>query len=175
MFGYRLFGFFDIEYLVLGFFYPYFVVIFYEYFLEHDGKHDKTRSLIKRLVFVTCSFGIALLTYFLFFRHVPQIHYSYAVLGLIFLVIPTLLMLFRYPNLLGKFAITILFFSLQTFIYEILALKLNYWSFPAGDGKYLSWVTFFGVSFPIEEFLFYLILFPVAILSWYEFFDDDRK
>jgi len=32
-----------------------------------------------------------------------------------------------------------------------------------------------GYSMPFEEFFFWIILSTIAILSFYEFFDDDRK
>lgn len=175
IFSYRLFGFFDIEYFIFGFFYPYFVVIFYEYFLDNYGKKEKTEATIKRLITILTAFGAGLLVYFILFLQVPKINYSYAVIGVVFLLAPLLLMLWRYPNLLKKFAIVVLFFSFHTFLYEILALKIGFWSFPIGVDKYLSWVTFFGVSFPIEEFFFFIIIIVAAILSYYEFFDDDRK
>lgn len=174
-FRYRLFGFFDLEYLLFGFFYLYFIVIFYEYFFEHHTKKEKIKSHLLNLIILLSILAITLFAYVLFFKEVPKIPYAYGTIGIIFLLAPSFLMLYRYPHLIKKFSAVTLFFFFQTFMYEMVALKVNYWTFPLGDAKYWSWVTFFNVSFPLEEFLFFLIITPSAILSYYEFFDDDRK
>ena len=58
-------------------------------------------------------------------------------------------------------------------MYELTALKLGWWDFPSRD--FVGWVSILGTRFPLEEFVFWLCLFAMAILTYYEFFDDDQK
>ena len=61
----------------------------------------------------------------------------------------------------------------MNFIYDIAALKLGWWTFPGTE--FIGWISIAGVSFPIEEFIFWIILFALGVLSYYEYFDDDEK
>ena len=80
--------------------------------------------------------------------------------------------MFRRPKLFGKFFLTGVYFFYLTFVYEVIALKLGWWNFPASD--YIGWISIMGIKFPFEEFLFWLVLIAMASLSYYEFFDDDE-
>lgn len=63
------------------------------------------------------------------------------------------------------------FFSL---VYELTALTLGQWSFPA-ENQFIGFVEFLGLRFPLEEFIFWIMLGTSATLVLYEFFNDDRK
>jgi hypothetical protein len=93
----------------------------------------------------------------------------------LFLLIPLLLIIDKYPKLLKKFSLVAIFFIFHTLVYEILALNLGYWEFPQLQSQYVGWVNLFGVSFPVEELFFYITIGSISLLSYYEFFDDDRK
>ncbi len=94
--------------------------------------------------------------------------------GTILLIIPLLIVLFIYPKLSSKFFKTGVYFFLMAMIYELTALKLGWWHFPR-ETKFIGWVSILGLQFPFEEFFFWMILCAMAILSYYEFFADDRK
>jgi hypothetical protein len=49
---------------------------------------------------------------------------------------------------------------------------LGQWSFP---GKFIGWIDLFGVRFPFEEFLIWIVLGAAGVLAWYELFDDRTK
>ena len=102
-----------------------------------------------------------------------DIPYFYLTAGIVLGIIPISIVLFEYPRLIAKFFKTAAYFFYLNFAYEITALKLGIWDFP-GD-QFIGWVTFFGMRFPFEEFFFWIILGAIAMLSYYEFFDDDRK
>lgn len=89
------------------------------------------------------------------------------------MVIPILLQMFNYPKVFSKFALTAAYFFVFTFMYEIAGLRLGWWAFPGTE--FIGWVHIFGVSFPLEEFVFWFMLTAFAALSYYEFFEDDEK
>ena len=71
-------------------------------------------------------------------------------------------------SLCGPYAAFFLFYSL---LYEITAMKLGWWSFP---GEYIGLVTILE-TFPIEEFIFWILLFAMAVLTFFEYTEDDEK
>ncbi|HBC45391.1 TPA: hypothetical protein DCZ81_04450, partial [Candidatus Collierbacteria bacterium] len=76
-------------------------------------------------------------------------------------------------RLISKYIKIALYFFVLSFLFEITAIQLNQWSFPGNH--FIGWVEIFGYRFPIEEFFFYFIMCSVGAISYYEFFDDDRK
>jgi hypothetical protein len=103
-----------------------------------------------------------------------SIQYFYLVCGVFTVLIPITLFLMKYPGLRSKFVVTGSYFFYLGLVYEFTALARYWWFFPS-DSKYLGIVSVFGVSFPLEELLFSLMLYSVAVVAWYEFFDDDRQ
>ena len=88
-------------------------------------------------------------------------------------LIPLLISLFKFPNLSKKFFLAGSYFFFFAFVYELTALKLGWWKFIGND--FIGWVSIFKLSFPFEELFFWFLLLAMAILSYYEFFDDDGK
>lgn len=151
-------------------FLSHFTILFYEYFLDrHFVKkmwYPKMKYFIMPLVFGPV---LALLL-----NHFFPLTYFYLLFGVIGLFLPVILVEFKLPSLMAKFIKVAMYFFYVTFLYEIVALKLNHWYFPT-QGKFIGWVTFFGQWFPIEEFVFWLGLCAMATLTYFEYFDDDSK
>jgi len=170
---FRLFGIVTIEIIAWSFFSIYFIIMFYEYFLdEHTAKklwHPNMKYLISFILLVVIIFLIL----FFNFPSKLNINYFYLSFGVVLILIPVLIELFSYPNLAAKFFKAGAYFFLLTSIYEITALKLGWWEFPGKE--FIGWVSILGVQFPIEEFFFWLMLFAMAFLSYYEFFYDNQK
>ena len=79
----------------------------------------------------------------------------------------------NHPKMNVKFFKTAAYFFYLTFIYEVTALQLGWWDFPSTN--FIGWVSIFNVRFPLEELIFWLFLFAMAILTYYEYFADDEK
>ena len=56
--------------------------------------------------------------------------------------------------------------------YEVTAFYLGQWHFP---GEYIGTVILLGASFPLEEFIIWIVLSAAVVLSYYELFIDDFK
>ena len=170
---FRLFGTVTGESILWGFLIVYFIVMYYEYFLEHKLKDKLYAPNLKYLMMLFFGLFLLFLTVLITNPALLYVDYFYLKAGLLLGLLPILSVLFQFPNLLTKFFKTGAYFFYLTFIMEITALKLGQWTFP-GE-QFLGWVTLFGVAFPFEELFFWMILGAIAILSYYEFFDDDRK
>lgn len=173
LFQFRLFGVSPIEELLWAILAFYLVVMFYEYFFDTQTKQKFwSRRLI---IFVSAIVGLLAIEVVLL-NFAPELlvwPFAYLWIALIAAFIPILAELFRRPQLAGKFFFTGLFFFFHSFLYEIAALKLGWWSFPSQN--FIGWFNIFNVAFPFEEFLAWFLLAAMATLAYYEFFADDER
>jgi hypothetical protein len=100
--------------------------------------------------------------------------YTYLALGILFFLLPAVLFLLRYSLFLKRSLPLIGYFLYLTFCFEISAIHLRQWIF---SGRYiLSPIKIIGnVYIPLEELFFVGIIGPLAVIAFYEFFDDDRR
>jgi len=173
IFPIRLFGFVTIESILWAFFLIYYIIMFYEYFLDkHVAKHlwHPHMKYLAMLVLL----GVVVFLVLLFYSpNVLKIPYFYLCFGILLILIPIIIELFTYSRLSSKFFKAAAYFFFMTFIYEVTSLKLGIVAFPGTE--FIGWVSILGVSFPFEELFFWCMLFTLAALSYYEFFDDDEK
>jgi len=170
---FRLFGIVTIEVILWAVFNSYCVLMFYEYFLDKDVTK---KAWFPQMKYLVVAILILFITFIILFFNAPgvlHIPYFYLAFGIVLLLIPVVVELFEYPKLISKFARVGAYFFFLTFLYEVTALKLGWWAFPGTE--FVGWVSIFGTMFPIEELVFWLILFSTAVLSYYEYFDDDEK
>ena len=92
---------------------------------------------------------------------------------LFFFIVPAITFLSLFPRLLSKYVKTASYFFLLSILFELTGLQLNQWTFPGSN--FIGWVELFGHRFPFEEFFFGFVMGAISVLTYYEFFDDDRK
>lgn len=171
---FRLFNYVTVEQLIWLFLYIYFVAIFYETFL--DKNHlialypKKLKYLLIFLSFIAGLFG---LLYFLT-PEILTIDYFYLKFGILFGLVPLIFILYKAPGLYAKFIRVGAYFFYLSLIYELTALILGQWSFHE-QRQFIGFVEIFGISFPFEEFFFWILLGSMATLSYYEYFSEDLK
>jgi hypothetical protein len=88
-------------------------------------------------------------------------------------ILPIITFISKFPRLLGKFLKTAVYFFYLNVLFEFAGLKLGNWVFPGQN--YIGTINFFGNTVPYEEIIAWWMLIAVGILTYYEFFDDDRK
>lgn len=171
-FSFRLFNVVPIDDIIWGFFLVYTTIMFYEYFL--DKGRDK--FYYKQLKYFLWIVSLALLLFVIILNFQPSwlfINYSYAILGLVLILIPSLIFLLFFPKILFKFIKASFYFFFLALSYEMTGLTLSLWTFPGSH--FIGWVEILNHRFPLEEFFFWIIFITIGILSYYEFFNDDRK
>lgn len=171
----RLFGgYVTVEQIIWIFLYLYFVVIFYETFLDEDGGQELAKPNLKYLFAATAAvFAVFILLYALK-PELLQINYFYLKSGIILAIIPSAVILLKFPKLYKKFSIAAAYFFFFSLIYELTGLSLGHWEF-LGENQYIGMVKILGLQFPVEEFFFWIIIGAMGILAYYEFFDDDKR
>jgi len=172
IFSFKILGLVPIENIFWAFFSVYFILIFYEYFIN---KHKDKKVINPKMIYLFSAILFIFIIFLFFLFNNPSflnIPYFYFWWGLILMALPVSLIFFIKTRTIAKSFVVFAYFFYMHFIYEITALKVGWWSFP---GKYIGSVSLFGVSFPIEELFFWFILFALAVLTYYEFFNDDMR
>jgi len=170
---YRLFGFVSFEVLLWAFSTCYFIIIFYEYFIN---KHRTKKTWSPKIKYIAGAGVLLLIVFLILLVTLPSllnIPYFYLIWGTFILLIPFLFQLFKYPKTTSKFFLAGAYFFYLHFIYEVTGLKLRWWTFPGPN--FIGWVNMFGIGFPVEEIIFWFILLALTTISYYEYFDDDEK
>ena len=172
IFPVRIFGQVPIEDFLWGFLAVYNIIMFYEHFLD-KGKHNLKDSYLK--YFISLMFFITLIFTVIYIcdKKLFFVPYFYLKAGFILILIPIISFLTFFPRLISKYLKTGVYFFAQSLMFELTALKLGQWSF--NGNQYIGWIQISSMKFPIEEFVFWMVLFSTCVLSYYEFFDDDRK
>ena len=81
-------------------------------------------------------------------------------------------MFIKRPKLIIHSLLLVPYFSFVYISHELTALYLGQWRFP---GDYIGWVSMFGIQFPVEELIFWIILSSLAVSVYYEFLFDNEK
>ena len=171
--GIRILNTFPVDTFLWGFLYAYFIISFYEYFFDKDKNKKKISKDFKILLYVF-SGVIFLFGLFYFFAQQLLIIQQFYIFFVIFaMIVPIILVLYRYPKLRQKIWLMTGYFFIISFIYELVAIYLGYWYFYSSQ-IYIGMLNIFGFRFPIEEFLWLVFAVP-AILCVYEYFADDKK
>lgn len=170
---FRLFDHVSIEVLLWVFLHVYIVIMFYQYFFEKTViKKLWDRRSKEFLLGTTFIFVLFLLTLIIYPKalHIP---YWYLVFGTVGILPVVIFEELEYPMVFPKLLKTAMYFFYLNFTYEVTALKIGWWSFPSQ--QFIGYISFFGVTFPFEEFFFWIVLFTLAVLSYYEYFFNKER
>lgn len=146
-----------------------YTLVFYQHFFE-----DKKKDIISKKVIIPVTLGIlgVVLTFGLFPYNVlffQRLQYPFLYLGTL-AVFPAILLYARRPKLLATVLPAGLYFFFYYFITELLAGRNQYWIYKGNN--YIAWVTFFGITFPFEEFLFWVVLYGPTMIAYYKLWID---
>ena len=171
LFG-KILGVVQIDVMVWFFLWIFHIFLFYEHFIDRKKLRSKV-SLRQLEVFGVSVLSVVLLVgVYKFFPSFLYFDKAYLTLCLI-VSVPFLIIFFKQPKLVWHTVPMIAYFFFVYITHEISALHLDQWRFP---GDYIGLVHMFGVSFPIEEFVFWIILSSLIGSVYYELcFDNDKN
>lgn len=171
VFPWRIFGFYPLLDDLIGLMLmTLLIVVFYEHFLDDE----KNPRVSKNLIWALVPSALVLISILFVYNINPdflKIPYAYLIGGLLAIVFPLLMGIYK-PRILGKLAKIVAFFFGVWFIAELVTLKTGGWIFA---GQYIGQVEIWGLRFPFEELFFWIMFYAATIVSYYEFFIDDKK
>lgn len=165
----RLFGYIPIENMIFAFFNFFWVLSFYEYFINGDVNKNISGKF-KYLVGLYCVFMFLVLALFLYDRELIKMNYF--TMSVPILIIPSIFIFSLYPRLIKKTIIPTIFFAFVFFIYEMISMDLGHWWWP---GKYLFSFNINGLVFPLDDVVIWYLLSTPTLIGGYEFFINDSK
>ncbi len=146
------------------------VILFYEHFIDKDRK-----DRVSKRSWVVLVIGLILFATILWLQASDpgrlKVEYAYLIFG--FCSIVTLFyVMWNKPSILPKISKAALYFIPLYLVYEIVGRSLDQWHFP---GNYVGGIVIGPVGFPLEEFLFWIVLSSIVVIGGYELFIDDYK
>lgn len=170
MFHIRLAGSVPIEALVWVFLLTYLIIAYYQFFYT-----DISNALIgRRMPYIFfASFAVIV---WLGLTAVADIHFSidyfYIKFGLVICFFPLLVFVFSFPQYLRIFVKTAPYFIALGLLNIIVSLHKGYWSYPGHH--FIGWVKLGTYRFPLEELVFWIILYSSFVIYQFDFFDSER-
>lgn len=165
----EILGYIPIENMIFAFLNFFWVLTFYEYFVDNDTS-SKISARFKYLVGLFCLASVTVYTLYAYDHQLVTLNYFQ--LALVVLFIPAVLIFGKKPELIKKTILTTLFFAIVFFVYELVALKIGNWWWP---GEYLYTFTVWGEVFPLDDIIIWYFLSTPVLIGGYEFFADDWK
>jgi len=173
IFPFKIFGISTVELYLFAFFWTFFSVLFYEHFFDHGRSGDRISFRFKKFLYYFISLSVFIIAAWYLNRNLLYIPYFYFIGGMIFVVLPLIFFLRRYPKFLPRLVVVSIYFFYALIIYELVALRTNEWIFPGK--QFVGIVEILGYKFPLEELLIWMIACTPSLLAYYEFFADDRR
>lgn len=165
----RLFDIIPIENIIFAFINFFWVLSFYEYFVDKDSS-NKISNKFNSLIILFSAFS--LIIFFLYFYNSKWVTINYFTVAVITLIIPSFIIFKKNIKLLKKTILPTGFFAIVFFVYEIISIKIGSWWWP---GEYLFPIKISGIIFPIDDVIIWYFLSTIALIGGYEFFADDFK
>ena len=169
----RLFEYASIEVILWAIFNLYFVVMFYEYFIHRYSTKIILYKKLKYLFLFSLFLFLIFLVFYTYYPYLLNIDYFYLRYGIVGIALPIIFQLVKYPKFFLKFIKVAIYFFYVTLLYEFTGLKIGWWYFP--ESNFIGQISIFAIKFPVEEFVFWILLFAMAVLSFYEYFDSEEK
>jgi hypothetical protein len=170
IFNFRLAGYVPIEALVWMFLFTYLIVAYYQYFFQ--PKIQKTPG--KRMPLLYISSAIVLVWFVLTAFEAIQpftISYFYIKFGLILIVLPLVLFTASFPRFITIFLKTAPYFFILSLVNILVSLEKGHWIYSGTN--FIGWVQLGSYRFPVEELLFWIILYSSFAITQYEFYNND--
>lgn len=145
-------------------------IIIYQHFYFENIQIKPFSKRFKKVFFSLSFFSFLFILMCFIYPSFFTKQYSYAFIGIIN-IIPFLYYLIKRPKFILNITPIIIYFFLVYFSMEYIGLTNNLWSF---KGSYIGEVSFFRITFPIEEFVYWMILFSPSVLCFYNSFVTDN-
>lgn len=163
----RPFGLIPIENMLFAFINFFWVLSFYEYFVDGDTEHKVSRRF-RVLTLLYCLMAITIYT--LFVTNPDIVGMNYFALAVPIVIAPAAIIFWKKPEWLRKTVVPTLFFTGVFFIYEMVSLHIGSWWWP---GDYAAPLIINGRVFPLDDVIIWYLLSTPALVGGYEFFADD--
>lgn len=147
-----------------------FVITFYDHFLD-DYRSSTVSPNIWKAALPALLIGALLVVLYTINPAWLRVPYVYLVTGLV-AIIRLVKVCVTKQRYIVKFAYISAFFFLIWLTLELICLKSGGWFFP---GQYIGQIYIGNLMFPLEEFVFWLLLYSATLVAFYEYYEDKMR
>ena len=164
----KIFGFLSLDFVVWHLLMAAYVFTFYEHFIN-KVKSDIVSSRAKVIIIIAII--VLTVTIGLHYAHPSALHfsYAYAYFGTVAVIAPFVLA-YKKPQLIRDMTLIAPFFLFFYFVIEWVGVPRHWWIYPGH--YYIGWMTVGSLHFPIEELVYWMLLYPAALVAYYKIFVD---
>jgi len=164
----KIFGVLAIDATLWHVFMATFVLTFYEHFINRDKYKTISRRALPVLIIGLIVF---LVTVILYYVHPSSLHFKYAYVDFGTLaVLPVFLLAYKKPQYIKDMTLIAPFFLFLYLVIEWVGVPRHWWIYTGH--AYLGFVSIQSLRFPLEELLYWMLLYPAALVSYYKIFID---
>lgn len=167
----HLYGSITFEAQVWSLLLTYCTLMFYENFYDHS-RHKLLGSRMHYFLPVFSATLVIFIIALTIYGKIFKINYFYFWGILALLVVPAITFLIDYPRYIKRVLKVAMYFFAVGMLQEVIALTKGYWYFPGQH--FIGWVHIGSLRFPYEELFFWMIAFTAGVISYFEFYDDNR-
>lgn len=149
----------NIIYALVNIIYP---LAFYEIFFDND-RNRKISPRWKILIALYATLFVV--TFITYFNNPAFLNFNYWILGAI-IIVPVLGLLLIYKrHILKRLLVPAIVFGVMYFTHEIVSMTLGHWWWP---GQYILPIQINGLTYPLEDFIIWIIFSNIAVIAGYE-------
>lgn len=159
-----------IEALIWVLLFTYLIIAYFLYFFDPTkhkiiGKRMPIGFIVVAAVLVWLGLTAVIDVHF-------KIDWFYIKFGLLIIFLPLVAFTISFPEYLRTFIKIMPYFVFVGLLNILVGLEAGHWHYPGHH--YIGWVQLGSYRFPLEELVFWIILYAPFLVSQYEFFNNDR-
>jgi hypothetical protein len=164
----KIFGFLSLDFVIWHILMAAYVFTFYEHFINKT-KDDAVSPRAKVMIIITLIVLAATIVLHYAHPNALSFKYAYAYFGTVAVIAPFALA-YKKPGYIRDLTLIAPFFLAFYFVIEWIGVPRQWWIYPSHH--YLGWVSVQSLHFPIEELIFWMLLYPAALVAYYKIFVD---
>ena len=168
MFAHKVAGIVPIEALVWMFLFTYLIVMFYLFMLKRPVESILSGRM--RYVIGAALAVLLFMTYVSLTNRHFTFSYYYIIFGTACIAGPLLLFTLKFPSYVKVYIKITPYFFVLGLVNVLTSLHKGHWSYPGNH--FIGWIPLGRLSFPIEELVFWIILFPSFLVTQFDFFNS---
>jgi hypothetical protein len=165
----KLFGEMSFDFVLWHVLMAAYVFTFYEHFISSTTATLAISSRARKVAIVLIVIILAVVGVYLYHPDWLRLRYAYADLATV-AILPLFLLAYHKPWYIRDFALIFPFFLFFFFLVEWTGVPKLWWAY--GGSHYLGWVTIQSLHFPVEELLYWMLLYPPTLIAYYKLFID---
>ena len=159
------------ENIIWSFGFILFVLLFYKHFSERDRDYKISKNW-KKMAVILALYNVVLYAIYFIDKELLVFDYAYLFAGTVTIVPFLIFFYIKNKKIFSKTVFASIYIGIVSLVYELIAVHIGNWWFP---GKSIGIIGIFGIVFPLEELIFWIVLTTPALIAFYEFFMEDNK